>query len=43
MRLGGIASGESRRKRISLRAELAELLNANDGLVAKSLVVSMAA
>ncbi|MGN0843357.1 MAG: hypothetical protein ACI4QF_08850 [Kiritimatiellia bacterium] len=42
-RLGGIASGESRRRRISLRAELEELLNANDGMVAKSLVVSMAA
>lgn len=40
-RLGGIASGVARRKRISLREELVALLEAGDGIVAKSIVASM--
>jgi hypothetical protein len=40
-RRGGIASGEARRKKASLRAELEMLLTMNDGAVAKSIAVSM--
>lgn len=40
-RRGGIASGEARRRRASLREELAALLAVDDGAVAKSIVVAM--
>lgn len=40
-RRGGIASGESRRKRASLRAELEALLTVDDGAVAKSIAVAI--
>ena len=40
-RRGGIASGEARRRRASLREELLALLSADDGVVAKSIVVAI--
>ena len=40
-RRGGIASGEARRKRASLREELIALLSADDGVVAKSIAVAI--
>ena len=40
-RRGGIASGEARRKRASLRAELEALLTVDDGAVAKSIAVAI--
>ena len=40
-RLGGIASGEARRKRASLRDELVALLSAEGGVVAKSIAVAI--
>jgi hypothetical protein len=40
-RRGGIASGIARRKRITLRDELSALLEAKDGVVAKSIVIAM--
>ena len=40
-RLGGIASGEARRKRASLRDELVALLTAEGGVVARSIAVAI--
>ena len=40
-RRGGIASGEARRKRASLRDELVALLSAEGGVVAKSITVAI--
>jgi len=39
---GGMASGESRRRKVSLREELQALLSLDDGTVAKGIVVAIA-